>query len=437
MRITMVGLGYVGLVTAASLAEIGHHVTCVDQDENKVRQLKEGILPFYEPGLRELITNLTSKSSLTFTTSLERSCLGAEVIYIAVGTPPNDDGTVDLSSLETVALQLAGYIKADVIVVIKSTVPVGTNDYVKRLIDEHLPTPVSVDIVSNPEFLREGTALHDTFFGDRIVIGANNPDAAKVIEEINKPFNVPIVKTTLQNAEMIKYASNAFLATKISFINEIANICEKVGADIADVAKAMGMDKRIGPQFLQAGIGYGGSCFPKDTRALMQISGNVAHEFALLKAVIDVNNKQQTLLVEKAKQRFGKLDERRIAVLGLAFKPNTDDIREAASLVVIEQLLTEGATVTVYDPVAMNNAKLVLNDQVLYAESVEAALKEADMALIVTEWEIIKQADLPKWRNLMNEPIIFDGRNCFDPSKMAEHNIEYHSIGRPVSMHLN
>lgn len=437
MRIAVIGTGYVGLVTGISLSEIGHHVICVDRDKEKIRMLQSGLLPIYEPGLKDLMVKNVESGKLLFSDNVCSGCSTAEIIYIAVGTPQNKDGTADLTDIEQVSIDIAGSINRNIIVVTKSTVPVGTNEYIKQLIEDNLVSPVSVEIVSNPEFLREGSALYDTFHGDRIVIGANDEHAAAVIEEINKPFHVPIVKTDLRNAELIKYASNAFLATKISFINEIANLCEKVGANVEHVSNGMGMDKRIGNHFLKAGIGYGGSCFPKDTRALIQMSGNVNHNFELLRSVINVNNNQRALLVKKAKERFKVLTDRRVAILGLAFKPNTDDMREAASIAIINELVKECSDIVTYDPAAMEVAKRVLPEGIEYANSVETSLKGADMVFILTEWAEFKQIDLHKFKQLMNEPIIFDGRNCFDLDDMKHNDIEYHSVGRPSIFRKN
>jgi UDPglucose 6-dehydrogenase len=367
---------------------------------------------------------------LHFTTDPNEAYKEAQVIYIAVGTPENKDGSADLTYVEEAALAISRYVKRDVIIVIKSTVPVGTNDYIQEFINKHKSPDVQLTVVSNPEFLREGSAIHDTFYGDRIVIGADDEYAASVIEEINKPFGIPIIKTDRRSAEMIKYAANAFLATKISFINEIANICEKVGANIDDVAYGIGQDKRIGSQFLRAGIGYGGSCFPKDTKALVQIAGNVKHKFDLLESVINVNNKQQQLLYTKAKEMFGSLQGKKAAVLGLAFKPNTDDIREAASMVIIRKLLEEQADVTVYDPIAMENAKKLLKDAVQYANSAIEAITDKDIVFIVTEWDEIKNLPLASYVEKMKEPIIFDGRNCYDLKEVEKYPIIYVSIGR-------
>ncbi|WP_375709655.1 UDP-glucose dehydrogenase family protein [Geobacillus subterraneus] len=433
--IAVVGTGYVGLVTGVCLSDIGHHVTCVDIDERKVEKMKQGISPIYEPGLDELMKKNIERGRLHFTTSHQEAFQDAEVIYIAVGTPQKEDGSADLRFVEQAAKDIATYIERDgVIVVTKSTVPVGTNEKIRTWIKQHLTKDIRFHIVSNPEFLREGSAIYDTFHGDRIVIGSDDEWAASVIEEINEPFGIPIFHTDIHSAEMIKYASNAFLATKISFINEIANICEKVGANVEDVAYGMGLDTRIGPQFLRAGIGYGGSCFPKDTKALVQIAGDVDHQFELLEAVIKVNNKQQVKLVEKARNRFGSLRGKKVALLGLAFKPNTDDMREAASIVIVRELLKDGALVAAYDPVAVENAKRTIGDGVMYASSVEEALNDADLALIVTEWEEIKQIPIDLYVKWMKTPIIFDGRNCYPLEEVRKYAIEYHSIGRQSVM---
>ncbi|MCL6584920.1 MAG: UDP-glucose/GDP-mannose dehydrogenase family protein [Anoxybacillus sp.] len=430
-KITVVGTGYVGLVTGVCLSDVGHYVTCVDIDEKKIEMMKQGKSPIYEPGLEELMIKNIVNGRLHFTTDHQQAFRYAQIIYIAVGTPQREDGAADLRFIEQVAKQIAEHIIEDVIVVTKSTVPVGTNEKIREIINLHKKENVHVDVVSNPEFLREGSAIYDTFHGDRIVIGADNDKAAAIIEEINKPFGIPVVKTDIRSAEMIKYASNAFLATKISFINEISNICEKVGANIEDVAYGMGLDQRIGTQFLKAGIGYGGSCFPKDTRALVQIAGNVDHKFDLLESVINVNNKQQSILIEKAKKRLGSLKGKKVAMLGLAFKPNTDDMREAASIVISNKLIEEGANVFAYDPIAMDNAKKVLPPEVKYVSNVKDALKGADAAFIITEWQEFKEIPLHTYGELMNEPIIFDGRNCYDLDVVKRHKIEYHSIGRP------
>ncbi|MBE7125118.1 UDP-glucose dehydrogenase family protein [Bacillus mycoides] len=432
MNIAIFGTGYVGLVTGVCLSDIGHRVTCIDIDENKVAKMKAGISPIYEPGLDELMSKNIKENRLLFTTDCRQGIEEADVIYIAVGTPQQADGSANLKYIEQVALDIAYNLTKDTIVVIKSTVPVGTNDHVKNIIQQNLKADVKIKMVSNPEFLREGSAIQDSFNGDRIVIGADNPKTADIMEEVNKPFNVPVFKTTIRSSEMIKYAANAFLATKISFINEIANICEKLDADVEHVANGMGLDKRIGTQFLKAGIGYGGSCFPKDTHALIQIAGNVEHDFDLLKSVITVNNNQQASLVEKVKNVLGDTKGKQVAMLGLAFKPNTDDMREAASIVIANDLVELGAKVVAYDPIATENAKKILPDEVQYVSSVEAAVENADIALIVTEWNDIKEFPIEKYIELMKQPIIFDGRNCHGLEYVKKFNIDYYSVGRPA-----
>lgn len=429
MNIVVVGTGYVGLVTGVALAHIGHQVTCVDVDEEKVERMKRGISPIYEPGIEPFMKENMDAGRLFFTTDGASAFREADVIYVAVGTPENEDGSANLMYLKQAVRDIASAVTKDVIVVTKSTVPVGTNHEIQRMFKQLAPH-VHIDVVSNPEFLREGSAIHDTFHGDRIVIGADDERAAAVVADIHRPFGIPIFHTDIRSAEMIKYASNAFLATKISFINEIANICEKVGADVEQVAAGMGMDERIGSSFLRAGIGYGGSCFPKDTKALAKIAANIDHDFELLKAVIEVNNKQQRKLIEKAKKRFGHLAGKKIALLGLSFKPNTDDMREAASLVVARELVAEQAIVVAYDPIAMNKAKSVLPKEVIYASRVEEALKDADAAMILTEWDEFRQLDLSVYVKQMKTPIIFDGRNCYALDDIKKYEIEYHSIGR-------
>lgn len=436
MNIAVVGTGYVGLVTGVSLSEIGHQVICIDIDEVKVEMMKRGISPIFEPSLSEYMKKNMEANRLFFTTDLEKGFGESEVIYIAVGTPENEDGSANLSFVMQAALDIAKYINQDTIVVTKSTVPVGTNDRIKQIISKNLINDVKVEIVSNPEFLREGSAIHDSFHGDRIVIGADSEEAANILEVINKPFGVPVFKTDIRSAEMIKYASNAFLATKISFINEISNICERVGANVEEVANGMGLDQRIGNQFLKAGIGYGGSCFPKDTKALIQIAGNVDYDFELLKGVVNVNKQQQGLLLRKLKSRIGSLAGKRIAVLGLAFKPNTDDMREAASILIIKELTSLGAFVVAYDPVAMENAKSILYNRVQFANSAAEAILGCDAALIVTEWDEIKSLD-PKLFETMAYPLVIDGRNCLDLATLRTHKIEYHSVGRAAVKNLD
>ncbi|MDN4495104.1 UDP-glucose dehydrogenase family protein [Ureibacillus aquaedulcis] len=429
MKLSVVGTGYVGLVTGVCLAEIGHHVTCIDIDEIKIEKMKNSIVPIYEPGLTELMTKNMEEDRLVFTANHEEGFKDADIIFIAVGTPENEDGSANLTFVEEVALSIAKTAKKDTIVVTKSTVPVGTNDRLQILINENKLNTIKVEVVSNPEFLREGSAIYDTFYGNRIVIGSNNEKAVQQLTELYKPLAIPIYSTDIRSAEMIKYASNAFLATKISFINEIANICERVGADVEKVAAGMGLDKRIGSAFLKAGIGYGGSCFPKDTKALIQIAGNVAYDFELLRGVVNVNKKQQRMVFEKLVENLGNLQRKKIAVLGLAFKPNTDDIREAPSIIITNELTKAGAYVCAYDPIATENAKKTLDSSIVYAEKLEDAIKDADAAVILTEWSEIKNMDLNIFKS-MKYPLVIDGRNIFELSDIKKLQIEYHSIGR-------
>ncbi|MDM5190785.1 UDP-glucose/GDP-mannose dehydrogenase family protein [Bacillus sp. DX4.1] len=429
MKITVIGTGYVGLVTGVGLATLGYPVTCFDIDQGKIERMMQGELPIYEPGLQQLVDKAVQKKLLTFTSSHAQALEGVDYLFIAVGTPSLPDGTADLTYIRNVCHDIGTYVNSDVIVITKSTVPVGTNDKIKEWILEELPQKHRIHIVSNPEFLREGSGVYDFFHGNRIVIGAEKAEIAKKVEDLYRELAIETFVTDIRSAEMIKYASNAFLATKISFINEISNICEKVGADVLEVAAGMGKDKRIGPHFLQAGIGYGGSCFPKDTNALVQIAGNIAHDFQLLKAVIEVNNKQQMMLVNKAKKVMN-LNEKRIAVLGAAFKPNTDDIREAPSLLIIKELLKMGANVIVYDPQAILHVKQLFAKQVEYTTCMDEAITGAEAAFIVTEWEDIRTYPIEKYVKLMREPIIFDGRNCYSLQDVEKSGIDYYSVGR-------
>ncbi|KGP92599.1 UDP-glucose 6-dehydrogenase [Pontibacillus chungwhensis BH030062] len=430
-KIAVVGTGYVGLVTGVGLSHIGHEVTCLDIDPVKIDLLQKGRSPIYEESLEPMIQENQKQKRLSFTSEYE-DIQDAEIVLIAVGTPQQQDGSANLTYIFQAAERIAKTINHDVTVVVKSTVPVGTCQRLRNYIQDR--TPFSIRMVSNPEFLREGNALKDLFEGDRIVIGSGNPEATQQVMEMYSPFDIPMMTTDLASAELIKYASNAFLATKISFINEISSICEKVGANVEAVAKGMGMDRRIGSSFLQAGIGYGGSCFPKDTKALVQMAGNVEHQFDLLESVIHVNNKQQNKLVDQMKERCGSLVGKRITILGLAFKPGTDDLREAPSLVIIDRLLREGALITAYDPAAMPRAK-ELFPAVTFASNVKEALMGAELAAIVTEWEEIKELPLSHYEESMEEAILFDGRNCYSLEEVMEHNMEYYSVGRPAIGH--
>ena len=434
MKITVAGTGYVGLVTGVCLAELGHHVTCIDIQSQKIKMLQSSLSPIYEPGLEPLLIKNQSNNQLNFTTNPQIAYTQAEIIFITVGTPEKEDGTADLHYIENVCLSIAEHIENDVIICTKSTVPVGTNEKIKQIINGNKLPYIHIDVISNPEFLREGSAIFDFYHGDRIVIGADNPEAVKVMEQLYLPLGIPLIKTDIKSAEMIKYASNAFLATKISFINEIAALCEKVGANIDEVSYGIGQDKRIGPHFLQAGIGYGGSCFPKDTKALAKLAGNVQHSFELLNAVIEVNNRQQSLPVLKAKERFGSLLGKKVTVLGLSFKPKTDDIREAASLQIINGLLNERAIVTAYDPIAITNAKKVFGNQITYTDDIRDALMDSELAIIATEWDQIKSFPLHLYELYMKEAVIIDGRNCLPLHEMINHSIHYISIGRSSSL---
>ncbi|KYG37164.1 UDP-glucose dehydrogenase family protein [Bacillus gaemokensis] len=429
MKITVIGTGYVGLITGVGLATLGHFVTCFDLDKGKIERIKQGDMPIYEPGLEELVEAAFEEGSLTFTSNRTEAFACAEYVFIAVGTPSLPDGTADLTYIRNACYDIGTYVNSNVIVITKSTVPVGTNDQMKEWIEEKLQAQHRIHMVSNPEFLREGSGIHDFFHGDRIVIGANSKETAQKVETLYSELEIHTFITDVRSAEMIKYASNAFLATKISFINEISNICEKVGTDVLEVAAGMGMDQRIGSHFLQAGIGYGGSCFPKDTNALVQIAGNVAHDFRLLKAVIEVNNKQQLLLIEKAKKVMG-VSGKRVAVLGAAFKPNTDDIREAPSLVIIKELVQMGANVVVYDPRAISHVRELFGTKVEYADNVDEAIMETSAVFIVTEWEYIRSYPLERYVKLMREPILFDGRNCYTRKDVEKHRMDYYSVGR-------
>ncbi|MDO7863787.1 UDP-glucose/GDP-mannose dehydrogenase family protein [Brochothrix thermosphacta] len=416
MEIVVIGTVYVGLVTGVSLSEIGHQVTCIDTSIEKITKLKKSISPIYEPGIEELIEKNVAANRLFFGTDLQAAMKNKKIVYLTVGTPQNPDGTANLVYLEAAAIDIAKSMVQDTIVVVKSTVPVGTNEKIKKLIEEN--TQFNVAMVSNP-----------VFEGDRIVLGANDKKALETIAEVNNAFAIPIYKTNLESAEMIKYASNAFLATKISFINEIANICEKTGANIEQVSTGMGLDSRIGSKFLNAGIGYGGSCFPKDTAALSQIAGTVNHDFKLLKAVIEVNEKQKLKLVDVLKTEVSHLQGKKIALLGLAFKPETDDIRESASQVIIENLLVAGANIHVYDPIAQAGIQAIFGDEIVYEKDIESTIIEAEAVLIITEWDEIKAIKPAIFKKLMRQPIVLDGRLIYNKAEMSSLGIKYYSVG--------
>jgi len=436
MKICVIGTGYVGLVTGACLANLGNDVVCVDKDISRINGLKKSIIPFYEPGLKELVLKNRAAGRITFTTNVQQGIKRAEVIFIAVGTPPRENGEADVSSVIAVARQIAKIIRSDgkahkkfKVIVNKSTVPVGMGDVVtKILIEEGVPDR-NFAVVSNPEFLREGTAVSDFMSPDRIVIGASNNKAFNVITELYRPLNAHIIFTTIKSAELIKYASNSFLAAKISFINEIANICEKVGSDVVEVAYGMGLDKRIGKEFLNAGIGYGGSCLPKDVSALIHLAKTSGYDPQILIAVNSTNEDQRKMIVEKMEYVLKSLKGKSICVLGLSFKPETDDLRDAPSIEIIHELRARGAKVTAYDPVARQKAKKLLKG-VAFHDTAYEALKKADAAVVAAEWGEFRELDLERVKASMKTPVIFDGRNIYNPKRMRELGFRYYGVGR-------
>lgn len=430
MNIVVAGTGYVGLVTGACLSEVGHIVTCVDIDEKKVEIMKQGISPIYEPGLDELLERNYKENRLDFTTDYANAYKKADIVFVGVGTPERADGSANLDYVFGVCKQIAENVTKDCLVVVKSTVPIGTNDRVEEFLKENTVNNVKIEVASNPEFLAQGTAVVDTLHGSRIVIGVESRKSEEKLRYVYERFNQPIVVTNRRSAEMIKYASNDFLALKISFMNEMANVCEIVGADIEDVAKGMSYDSRIGNKFLNAGLGYGGSCFPKDTKALHWLANDSGYEIKTIKATIEVNENQKYKLFRKAKQEFGSLKGMKVAVLGLTFKPGTDDLREAPSIPNVRRLLDEGSKIVAYDPVGINNFKKLYPTEVTYVNSPEETLKDADMAFIFTEWNEIKSVELSQYVELMNTPIIYDGRNCYHIKEVKKHNIDYYSVGR-------
>jgi len=427
MKIAVFGTGYVGLVAGACLADLGNEVICVDVDEKKISMLKDGKIPIYEPGLEELVKKNFEEKRLTFTTNAKKSIEEAKIIFIAVGTPQGENGEADLKYVFQVCETIGKNANEPKIIVDKSTVPVGTAKKVKEKISKF--TQHKIGVVSNPEFLREGSALKDFLEPDRVVIGSDSEDAVKLIESLYKPLDCEIVITNPESAEMIKYASNAFLATRISFINEIANLCEKLGADVEDVSKGMGLDHRIGKYFLDAGCGYGGSCFPKDVQALQKIASNVDYELSIIREVENVNKKQKTIPVEKLKKEFDSLEGKKIAVLGLAFKPNTDDMREAPAIEIINYLIREKAKVTAVDPIAEENAKKTLSN-IEYAKDPYEAAKGADALILVTDWNEFLEIDFEKIGSKMNSKIIIDGRNVYDKENLKKLGFKYLGIGR-------
>jgi UDPglucose 6-dehydrogenase len=434
MKIAVVGTGYVGLVTGTCLAETGNQVICADINEKKVEMMKNGQVPIYEPGLEMLFNRNINQNRLQFTTSLADAIADAKIIFLALPTPPGGDGAADLSYVLGAAKDIAKLIKEYKVIVTKSTVPVGTADKVTAIMKQH--TDVEFAVVSNPEFLREGVAVDDFMKPDRVVIGTMDERARKLMAELYSPYvrqGNPIVFMDERSSELTKYAANSFLATKISFMNEIANLCERVGADVDMVRRGIGADDRIGRRFLFSGIGYGGSCFPKDVQALAKSAEENEYEFKILNSVMKVNEIQKKLLVEKVKKYFkGDIKGKKFAMWGLAFKPETDDIREAPSLYVIDELLKEGASVVAFDPEALKNVKALLGDKISYAENQYDALKDADALLIVTEWSVFRTPDFDLLENQLKNKVIFDGRNLYDLQKMIDCGFYYNSIGRKV-----
>ncbi|HXH99430.1 MAG TPA: UDP-glucose/GDP-mannose dehydrogenase family protein [Sphingobacteriaceae bacterium] len=434
MKIAIVGTGYVGLVTGTCLAETGNTVTCVDINEEKVQMMQNGQLPIYEPGLDILFHRNIEQERLKFTTSLSEAIKEAKLIFIALPTPPGDDGSADLSYVLGAAKDIAKLITEYKVVITKSTVPVGTADKVKKVFKDN--TSIEVDIVSNPEFLREGVAVEDFMKPDRVVVGTTSERAQKLMTELYNPYvrqGNPIIFMDERSSELTKYAANSFLATKISFMNEIANLCELVGADVDSVRRGIGADDRIGKRFLFPGVGYGGSCFPKDVQALERSATETNYDFKILKSVMEVNQLQKIKLVEKIRAYYkGDLKGKKLAIWGLSFKPETDDIREAPALYVIEELLKDGALISVFDPEAMNNVKDVIGDKIIYAHDQYEVLRDAEALLVITEWSVFRNPDFDRMESLLKQKVIFDGRNLYDLQKMIDCGYYYNSIGRKV-----
>lgn len=437
MRIAVVGTGYVGLVSGSCLAETGVTVTCVDVDASKIQKLNQGGIPIYEPGLAELVAKNKANERLFFTTSLKEALIDADAVFIAVGTPPDEDGSADLRYVLGVAREIGQLINDYIVVVTKSTVPVGTNSKVKKTIQEELSrrgVHVEFDVASNPEFLKEGDAINDFMCPDRVVIGVESERAEKVMQRLYHAFilnNIPILFMDIPSAEMTKYAANSMLATRISFMNDIANLCELVGANVEAVKKGIGSDTRIGKKFLNAGCGYGGSCFPKDVKALIRTGDEYGYPMGVLKAVEEVNEKQKTILFQKIQKHYaGELRGKHFGLWGLSFKPATDDMREAPALVLIEQLLEAGATVTAFDPVAMDECRRKIGDRINYASQMYDALQGADAMIVVTEWQEFKVPKFTYIEKALKEKVIFDGRNIYNPELMEEFGYTYYGIGR-------
>ena len=432
MNICVIGTGYVGLVTGSCFAEFGLNVTCVDNDEQKIALLQKGTSPIFEPGLEEMVKRNLREGRLVFTTEIDKAVEKSLVIFIAVGTPPKKDGSVDMTYIDEVARKIGENLNGYKVIATKSTVPVGTGERIRKVIQQYERKKVNFDIVSNPEFLREGAAIEDFMRPNRVVIGAASEQAMAIMKDLYSPLyliEAPFVITNIETAEMIKYASNAFLATKVSFINEIANICEKVGADVNVVAKGMGLDQRIGSKFLHAGPGYGGSCFPKDTLGIAKIAEKHGYRFEIVRSVMKVNEKQKERMVAKVKDALGNLKGKTIAILGLSFKPNTDDMREAPSLKIISSLQREGAKIRAYDPKAMEVARKIFK-KIEYGKDPYDVAKGSDALLIITEWNQFRNLDLKRLQKMMKSPVFLDFRNIYEPAKMREMGFKYFGVGR-------
>jgi len=428
----VIGTGYVGLVTGACFAEFGVEVTCVDVDESKIERLKNGIIPIYEPGLDTIVEKNAAAGRLHFTTDIADAVKGAAVVFLAVGTPPKANGSPDMSYYQQAAKDVAESINGYKVLVTKSTVPVGTGKWLREFVSANLKSKTDFGVASNPEFLREGAAIQDFMRPDRVVIGSNEPEAIEVMKELYRPLyliETPIVITSLEAAELIKYAANAFLATKITFINEIANLCDAIGCDVHDVARGMGMDNRIGRKFLHPGPGYGGSCFPKDTRALTTVADQFGVETRIVDAVIDANERQREAMIPKIEKLVGDLSGKRIGMLGLSFKPETDDMRESPAIDIVNSLVAKGSIVKAFDPVAMEEAKHCLPN-IEYAEDEYDAIRDADVLVIVTEWNQFRALDMDKVKSLLKSPKIADLRNIYEPEDMRELGFEYVGVGR-------
>lgn len=433
MHIGIIGAGYVGLVTGACFAEFGVFVTCIDKDEKKIRALKKGQVPFYEPGLEDLVKRNVRNGRLSFSTKIRDAADSSLVIFIAVGTPPRGDGSADMKYVDEVAGEIAKNIKSYKVIVMKSTVPVGTGARLRKIISQKLKEKVDFDIVSNPEFLREGSAIEDFMRPNRVVLGSESQQAIAIMKDLYRPLyliETPFVVTNVETSELIKYASNSFLAVKISFINELSTLCEKVGADIKMVARGMGLDQRIGSKFLHTGPGYGGSCFPKDTSAILTIADNNSVDLGIIRAAIDANVRQKDRMVRKITAALGDVKGKTLAVLGLSFKPNTNDMRDAPAVYIIEKLLKAGAKIRAFDPVAMDDAKVILGNRIKYAKNGYDCIKDADALVIVTEWNEFRNLDLSKIKKLLKSPYFFDLRNIYQPDTLKKMDFKYYCVGR-------